>query len=724
MKKKIAAVAALATCIALTATFTGCSLVSSDNQKDMEQVICEVDVSRSDKFPTQLVAYKDAITTTSIVKRDLVSYFLNVGYSYIQSGTSYEDTFNMLLDSLVENAVLTQYCTLELLAQSEDSNALEVFLEFDNDVERYEYLLGSKNVGTENVSYSDEVMLARYSLYTSLNSAIDNYEKIVIDEDDDYVGTATRTTPVNVGTEQEDYYPHSEDGGLDYYVYTGYQGYLLADSGIYQEDALEGTTRLTRLRAYNSFISNLVNNYLIDEKEDLTDIMGLDYIQNEYLTQLKARAVTKYFDDYEQSLESKLKGGDNEVTSYVNSVYNELLKQQSRDYSTASDFEAALDEMASDSFILYSPSTSDSDKFDGEHYGKYGFVYNILLPFSGVQSAELTALNSKFMSIEDYNSYYSGRNAILENITTVDQRSAWFNGATKYAFDATDSGLDIYSTSVNSNWLFFEDNLTDSEEGGRYEKLQTYTGSYPYNGSVYENEDGSFTLLGNKIDIDGMLAEFSAYINYVLGGEKVSFDNGYVPGTKNSAYYATNDFYKADDKDEVDYSKFVYASGKVDLGTFNKEDLLNPETDQYKAMSAVNELQFAYTTDTSVLSTYVGYSVSAYDTSYIKEFEYAAKLAISMGEGGFAVCAGDYGWHLIYATYVFDFENNGEVYTPDWTRVSTEGTFENLFFEMIKTNSFSSVSTNLRSRILSDFNKDTSVTKYQSRYQDLLDLDD
>lgn len=725
MKKKTAAVAALATCIALGATFTGCSLVSSNNQKDMEQVIVEVDVSRSDKFPTGLEVYKDAITTTSILKRDLVSYFLNVGYSYIQNNYTYKDTFNLLVNTLVENAVLTQYCTLELLSQSSDSAALETFLGFENDVQRYEYLLGSENVGTEKVVYSDEVYLARYSLYTSLNSAIDNYEKTLIEEDEDYKGSETRTTPVNLNSEQDDYYPHSEDGGLDYYVYTGYEGYLLADSGIYQEAALEGTTRLTRLRAYNSFINNLGNNYLVDgSKEDLTDIMSLDYIQKEYLTQLKSRAVTKYFNDYEENLEEQLKNGDNEATSYIQYVYDELVKQQQRDYSKTADFETALDKMASDSFILYSPKTDDSEKFDGINNGRYGFVYNILLPFNALQSAELAVQESIRKATEDDDKYYYERNQILKNIKTVDQRSAWFNGDKKYAFDATDTDLPVYENGENGKWLFFEDNLTDSAEGGRYKKLQAYSGSYPYNGKVYKNADGSYTLLGNKLDIDGMLKEFSAYINFVLGGEKVTFDSNYTLANGNTEdYYSTDKFHKADDEDEIDYSNFVYASGKVDLGTFNKSDLLKEDSAQYKAMSAVNELQFAYTTDTGILSNYIGYSVSAYDTKYIKEFEYAAKLAINKGEGGFAVCAGDYGWHLIYVTYAFDV-NGGEAYNPVWTRVSEDGTFENLFFEMIKNNNLAKVSTTLRSRIISDFNKDVSVTKYQSRYQDLLDLDD
>ena len=150
---------------------------------------------------------------------------------------------------------------------------------------------------------------------------------------------------------------------------------------------------------------------------------------------------------------------------------------------------------------------------------------------------------------------------------------------------------------------------------------------------------------------------------------------------------------------------------------------MNSDSDQYKAMSAVNELQFAYTTDTSVLSNYIGYSLTAYDTSYIKEFEYAAKKVVGQGVGSFAVCAGDYGWHLIYVTNVFDA---GETYDNlDWSaeNVKKEGTFENLFYEWIKGNDMSDISSTRRTVILNDFNKDTTVTKYQKRYQDLLDLD-
>ncbi len=164
----------------------------------------------------------------------------------------------------------------------------------------------------------------------------------------------------------------------------------------------------------------------------------------------------------------------------------------------------------------------------------------------------------------------------------------------------------------------------------------------------------------------------------------------------------------------------VFQTGRDDEG----EDLEGVDQSiQNKVLSAVNELQFAYTTDTSVLSQYIGYSVTTGDdTGYIKEFEYAAQKAIAEGAGHFIVCAGDYGWHLIYVTYTFDNEG-GAQYEPDWTRVNQEGTFEYYFYEYVKSNDLGTVSTTRRSYLLTLFNTDDTVTKYEKRYQDLLDLD-
>ena len=689
MKKKTIVAAVMASCMALTATFAGCSLVSSDNKKDMAQEIATVDITKSKNFgESGLSDYKDAISgETSIYKKDLVSYFLNVGYSLVQNGKSYEETFNMLMDALVENAVLVQYSTMALLEIKAESNsgALGEFTALKTLREKYEYLLDDEDKN-----------LARYKLYSSVNKAIDNSEKTVIEDEDEYKGTATRTTPVNLETEQDDYYPENEDGSLNYNIYTGFEGEgfnnLLSNSGAYEEDALEGTTRATRIKAYNAFLKNLKDNDLIteeDEKGNLKNINSLSYLEEEYVTQLESCIIDKYFDIYEEQQGEKLLNNN-----YIQNRYEELLADQKDSYKTGSAFETAMGSMASNSFLLYSPETSEDNELEGTindysnvDYGRFGFVYNILLPFNAKQTSELNGLKSILSQDGNDNYYYNERNKLLEKIETEDQRSAWFNGATDYSFKASEAGITDYyhSAGSDSGYLFFEGNLTDSGEGNRYKKLQAYDGRYSYNGKVFENEDGSYTLLGDKLTVDGMLDEFTAYINYVLGGDNVDI-------TKTSNYYGAGDdrynlnFYKDEEEEEIDYTKFLYAYGKVNLGGFNSRDLFyadNTSSNQYKAMSAVNELQFAYTTDTSVLSQYAGYTVSAYETNYVKEFEYAAKLAISNGAGAFTVCAGDYGWHLIYVTSVFDNNstNDGETYkSPNWDRVDEEGTFENLFF--------------------------------------------
>lgn len=733
MNKKRIAVAITAACITLSATLGGCSLVSKNNKADLAQEIATVDIRKSDKFEASgLSAYKNAITSSSVLKRDLLTAFINVGASYMNNNSSmtYAEVFNLLLDSLVNSEILTQYAIMALLEDKAtnkdsilgyDAGALEKYNSFGEDKlkEKYEYLLGG-----EDAEKNEQVKLATYRWYSSFNSAIDNYETVSEDEDK-YVGTDTRSTPVNLDTEQDDYFPKTETGKVDYNIYTGYNGYLLSDSGAYKDDALEGTTADSRKKAYNLFLNYLRKNDFITsaDYEKLDDIKSIPYVQEQYISQLETCLVNVYNEIYEERQAEKL--SDNNY-KYIDDIYNGLKDGQSDVYKTASAFETAMGSMSSSSFILTSPDVSDSDKLYGTDYtGKFGFVYNILLPFDAKQSVKLAELTSIKNLNEDDDYYYAERNKLLRQIKTEDQRGAWFNGKTDYSFKASEGGIsDYYGKNDGREYLFFENNLTDSGNGGRYKQLQAYNGNYSYNGSVYENEDGSYTLIGKKLNIDDMLAEFSAYINYACGAA-VSFDGNYELGKENVAYYDTTDFSQKEDEDEIDYSKFVYASGSVELNGFKTGNLMNAESLQYKVMSAVNELQFAYTTDTGVLSQYVGYSVSAYDTSYIKEFEYAAKLAISKGAGNFAVCAGDYGWHLVYVTYAFD--TAGDVYTPDWaSNVNEEGTFENLFFDWIKGNSISDITTTLRDKLISDFNKDTgdnaTVVKYQSRYQNLLDL--
>jgi len=225
------------------------------------------------------------------------------------------------------------------------------------------------------------------------------------------------------------------------------------------------------------------------------------------------------------------------------------------------------------SFILYAPNTeSDTAEQDGT-YGTFGYVYNILLPFSSVQSVGLKSLQSyRDNDIIDESGYFHARNQLLKNIETTYQREAWFNGETQYAFDAKEYNKDAteklgYFDNGNADRtdLFFENNLTKTD---KYEALSKYTGLYTYNGKVTKNTNGSYKLVPEKLDVDDMLQEFSAYINFVLGGtDNVHYAAGdSISGVTNfSDFYSETDFFKNGDATEIDYSKLVYATGKVDF---------------------------------------------------------------------------------------------------------------------------------------------------------------
>lgn len=727
MKKKTVICGIMAGVVTASVTLGGCSaMLSTNNTKDLQQIVAKVDISKSAEFKDEhLDAYTSAVGETEITKRELITYFLTTGYTLINNyGYTYEQAFNTLLDGLVNTAVLTQYstmCVLQYKAGGESAteakinevlaayanSAKDAATPLDASIAKYEWLLDDK-----------DVELAKYTLYSSINSAIDSYERSYVDEEEEDVrGSETRTTPTDVSTQIEDYYPKTTDGKLDYAIYTGYAGYELTKSGAYQDDKVEGTSPATRRRAYNSFVSGFDSYDIIDvETEDVKDVLNLRYIKEEYAKQLANGVVNKYYDIYEDQKEEKL---TKDGYQYVKDSYDELLASQKDNY-TASGFTSTMDGMSDTSFVLYTPEVDDAK--DG---AAYGFVYNILLPFSEAQNAKLSELKTKYADSDTVSGYkpeyYVERNKILQTVTTTDQRAAWFNGATEYAFDASEHS-DVKKFGA-SNYLFFEDALTEPD---KFEKIDKYYGAYSYNGTVMESDDG-YILQPNKLKIDDMLKEFSDYIDVVLGTSKS------VNIRKNDSYYNTTEFYYPENSADYDkknptkinYEHFVYASGEVIcLNGADKQGLhaniFDKDSDQYKVLSAVNELQYAYTTDTGVLSNYLGYSVDIGDTSYIKEFEYAAHEAISRGAGAFSVCAGDYGWHLIYVTYTFD--PNSETFNPEWTkdRIETEGTFENLFYEWVKSTVIPNLSTKRRTEILTQYSVDETVTRFEKTYEDLL----
>ncbi|HIR66955.1 MAG TPA: hypothetical protein IAB94_02770 [Candidatus Coproplasma avicola] len=724
MKSKLLVCGALAAAITMSVALPAC--VTRD-EEDLNQVIATVDITKSENLEAEgLSEYASAISSENITKRDLIAAYYNTASS-LSSSYSTSEIFELLVNTLTNTAVVVQYTTLSLIKDkvAEDASFLSEYQALSSDVEKYELLLEGETSTNDDGGESDRVMLAQYALYSSINSSLDSQEESIINGDDQTSEvTETRTTPGGAGEEVENFLPLNDDGTLNYNIYTGYTGdgysYLLEDSGAYADDALEGSTRSTRRLAYAQFITSLRDNYLLSEEEDVRDIMSVSYIQEEYLSQLQQQAINEYYERYQAEQEALIESVDeNGVYTFLQNHYLSDLTDQTVSNSTASAFETSMSSLSDTSFILYAPATEGTDG------GTYGYVYNILLPFSASQSVNIDSSDTSAQ-------YYFERKDILTGITATDQRSAWFNGATDYSFDVSQSDIDYYGKNDGRDYLFFEDNLTKPD---RYASLDKYAGLYSYNGRVSENTDGTYNLVPNKVDIDGFLTELENYVEYIMGGDTVSIQKEDSYNVSSYTDYYTEETADLEDESQrkIDYSRFVYATGKVDVGLDDTDlssflsTMFVEDSAAYKAMSAVNELQFAYTTDTGILSNYIGYSISAYETKYIPEFEYAAQTAINEGAGTIYVCAGDYGWHVIYVTATFDTAG-GAVYGEDiaWTadEVLTEGTFQNLYYTWIKDSTLTNVTTNRRSVINERFGGDSTITKYEDAYRDLLEIED
>lgn len=720
--------------LALTATVgaTGCNFIVTDSEKDLAQPVATVNISaqlRQDQDTKiknaansiqELIA-KDYLSD-SIPKRDLVAAFLSTGYTYVQSyGYTYEETFNLLMDNLVNQKLLTQYAVAYKLStgtvtlqgcqayvdrelnQANQSSDKTLYNLYNNNREylAMKYFLTEDKTDADSMrSYNEAEYSLRYSINSSLDSAEQSY--ITVDKDT-HSHDATRTTPKNANAKETEYYPISGTE-INYQVYTGRND--VEDCGEYE--ALDGSTKTTRKKAYNAFLSNLQSYGLIGDDEDTADVTKLDYYYMELSGILGQMLVSEYAEDLEEEAIA------NFTSAEAIAEYNRIYEGQKAAYEAdATAFDTAIDSISDTSFVLYGLEN-------------FGFVYNILLPFSASQNLDYTAAKNKYG--DDQEAIYKARRDILSGVQATDLREAWFcadNEDEHYAYTSTDY-YGAAAESAEEKYLFFENTKADRVD--EYQALTQYYGKYAYNGTV-EESDGEYKFTPNKVDIDEFMEIFEGYIEYASGAS--------ATGAKN-AVYSDDSLYINTDTKKTNYEKFVYYRGKVDLSNTNAKDYFykgSAETedvnDAYAAIAAVNELMFAYSTDTGCLNTYMGYAVEPDKTNFVTEFEYAAQQAVLGGVGSYVVVPSDYGWHIIYCSFAYNKKmtvgEDANVYDAkvygDYLDAEKEkkGTFSNLFYESMKTNAATNAATNMQNKVLNDYKQ--SATRHTKAYQDLLDLD-
>lgn len=732
---KIKIIALLMLIVFVGMFFVGCNLISTNNTKDMQQIVADVNLQKdepalSNAFKTLQVNDFDNsrlngihLQNTTIIKRDLLSAYLSYGYQQVGS-MSMQEVFRTIMTNLTNSRLNLQLAMLYYLYQ-ENITVNTVVLNVTGDTDSTNgYTLDNNNATAKmqknafqeeitrenfnkhiNINNADamrqnlERLAASYRFFltereenyilntvnTSINTAIDRYERLelnlVVDTTD-----KSRTTPT--GANQTNLYNLAKDSIVG--IYTGYEN---ATNGYTK---LPGSTTVTRTRAFTQFLSSLVNNGLIERGENYTDITKLNYYLIECITQYESFLATKF--------SATIATLSPDIDAGVEQEYNRL--------------KAIQQSMSDSEFITTMDSLTDTSAIVATPNGTYGYMYNLLIPFNASQEAQLKGYEDK-QSV----TYYRARNSLAQGIVAIDQRTPWITGATNYSFNAdnvkasyvtkiatntTNKNYFVSSNANNtSNYLFFNENFG---QYGRAEGLTRYAGLYAYNGIVIDNNDGTLIAQPNAVPIeDFMKKEFEGYLKYILGDSNIqatptqAFDWSKSYSTQNDYSFSIVYKNKVTNLDQNYYPGIV--SGGTTFGT------------SYRALSAVNELVFAYSTDTGSLNKPYGYGMSTTaPTEYVPEFEYAGKELLKQDEGTYFAVVTDFGVHIMYLARKYT-QNTVETY--DKNKIGEVGSFSNFFYNITVNSVIGTFTSNTHNQYMEQINTNKTIKLYTNRYKDL-----
>ncbi len=308
---------------------------------------------------------------------------------------------------------------------------------------------------------------------------------------------------------------------------------------------------------------------------------------------------------------------ENEYQQQVINKYEEKLVQEALASITLADLEAqylelynSQKEFNAEDFASQLSSASATNPLLYSAYGNYGYVYNLLLGVNSEQETKIAEIRTDNTNISDAE-YDQKRAEILAGVTAKDLRSSWiFNG---------------YDSKLEENKLYFTGDYSFIKEGNGYAFQGEVTEITP----ATEDESAKYAVTElKKFNLTEFVAEMETYL------APTSKTNQFALG-KYASLGASN----------------VYSAYSL-AGVVNYKE-------------KINELLFAYSTDSGSLNTYQGYVIKPIPEGekteeYVKTFADAGRELISIGEDGYVMVASDYGYHVMF--YVSAEKPNGTDY--------------------------------------------------------------
>lgn len=501
---------------------------------------------------------------TEIKKKEVIIAYLNYGYTYTQYyGYTQAQTFNLIIDGLINDEIFLQNAMKEIDA-GEAPFDIEDFINEDYakwDVKRY--LTG------------DEITESIYEARKVVNDMLDSYDQLKVDKiKNDTLTETVRTVPTGAVNKEDEL--------------------SVASKKEYNEKAFDVNSSKERREAFNTFIKLLKNNGLLGEDYDGT-IESTDYYKNAVQSFLEASVTGKYEDIYNKYERAKV------TFDMVKSAYAEKYEEQ-KDWSNA-EFVDALSNSTAQSPVLYSA------------YGRYGYVYNLLLGVNATQEKAIAELDADLTKEEKV----QARKTILDGITAKDLRSTWIT-----------SGYDFDGVKFTGDYTFAKDSAN----------------ALPFKGTVKDltpedTTDNKYSVTSlTQFTLDGFIAEME---NYVYGEAKTT-----ETSSNTSVYKKVNATQaKAEYDARIQDLLFAFSTDPGSLNTY-KGYTIKPAVD------------------------------GGAQEEYVIEFAEAGRELLSMGGKSYIIVGTDFGYHVMFFSEVFtadyDFSdlvsylnnNLGETKTEDF----------------------------------------------------------
>ncbi len=708
MKKLLTKIVTLIlSCVLFVATLSGCSLITTDVDKDMSLVVATVSI--------------DGNIKEDVYKREMVSDFNSYGYYYVSYyGYSVAETYELILENIVKDKIIVQQAIKALLGptgvvgntDAEGGYFYQATRVADSDKTSVERLLSGKNYkGDQLVSFTNaksifdnkdyanlltvyEVTSVKYEVLMSARTLIDSF----IDKDEDELPpyeNGTFTARATLGEEED-------EGGNEWEIKNDDKKKVISQA--YRKSAEKIAKRYDfafdaasydnkydlSLNLFNKFIENfetyiqtrevksavfklvkqLKESGLVKEAESsnvksVNDLLNLTYFKDLINDRYQNTIVSKYKMALENQQE-KMFDNDTLYNEYVN-----LFKSQSAETdSSVTTYEDKLASLDDSSFLVYNPQAG------------YGYVANLLIGFNSKQTELLGKKEEEKNVTADQIKAY--RQELLKGLTVKDLRESWvYNGYGTY--------------DENSKTYTFEDKYV------RTDALKTFNGSiFGAKQYTYENDDGDKEIGYSYDEIIATKTSFKDFYSSVMANTNLL---GFNPN-----YVDSNGLLN------IDYNNLST------IGAINADPVGSKKiSDTHKEI--FTDLIYAYSTDGGSLSENFGYVYSPITsaTKYVKEFAEASQKVVEKGAGYYTIVATEFGYHIILCTYSLGVTGEDPMTKQqfiDELNSNEENTFAKLFRQNkldlivsaeVETLSSSFITTNLKK-----------VVYYENTYKNLI----